>query len=247
MTLQGKGVGKTPVFPWRKAAKRRKTVGFRGCKRSLKPIFICRTGEAKVVDHSNLVSVDVTISVTFVTFCYSIIMKVLITGIAGTGKSTIVKALNERGIVSIDLHDVPGLFFWQNKETKEKVEYSPVQSKDWFDTVDRLCDITKLKEMLDQYTGIVMAGTSGGGSNQKEFLSLFDKVILLQSSPETLIHRMKTRTNKSGYGKTEAEQEDNLEWRKEFDPQILSYGAIPVSTEGTIDNVIQKIIEIIKV
>jgi broad-specificity NMP kinase len=138
-------------------------------------------------------------------------MKTLITGIAGTGKSTIVKALNERGVVSIDLHDVPGLFFWQNKETKEKVEYYPVHSKEWFDTVDRLCDINKLKEMLDQYTNIVMAGTTSG-SNQKNFLSLFDKVILLQSNPETLIYRMKTRTNKSGYGKTEAEQEDNIEW-----------------------------------
>lgn len=172
-------------------------------------------------------------------------MKTLITGIAGTGKSTIVKALNERNVVSVDLHDVPGLFFWQKKETKEKVEYSPVHSKEWFDTVDRLCDINKLKEMLDQYTDIVMAGTTSGG-NQKEFLSLFDKVILLQSNPQTLIHRMKTRTNKSGYGKTEAEQEDNIEWQKEFDPKMLSYGAIPISTEGTIEDVVQKIIEIIK-
>ena len=172
-------------------------------------------------------------------------MKILITGIAGTGKSTIVKALNERGIVSIDLHDVPGLFFWQNKETKEKVEYSPVHSKEWFDTVDRLCDIDKLKAMLTQHNDVVMAGTTSG-SNQKEFLSLFDKIILLQSSPETLNNRLKTRTNKSGYGKTEAEQEDNVEWQKEFDPEMLSYGAIPISTEGSISDVIQKIIEIIK-
>jgi dephospho-CoA kinase len=172
-------------------------------------------------------------------------MKILITGIAGTGKSTIVKALNERGIISIDLHDVLGLFFWQNKETKEKVEYSPVHSREWFDTVDRLCNIDKLKGMLDQYKNIVMAGTSGG-SNQKEFLSHFDKIILLQCSPQTFIHRMKTRINKSGYGKTKAEQDDNIEWQKEFDPQMLSYGAIPINTEGTIDEVAQKIIEVIK-
>jgi broad-specificity NMP kinase len=43
-------------------------------------------------------------------------MKILITGIAGTGKSTIVPALQERGITAIDLHDVPGLCFWQNKK-----------------------------------------------------------------------------------------------------------------------------------
>lgn len=95
-------------------------------------------------------------------------MKTLITGIAGTGKSTIVKALNERGVVAIDLHDVPDLFFWQDKATKEKVEYTPIHSRDWFDTVDRLCDIKKLKEMLDQHNDAVMAGTTSfTGSNSR--------------------------------------------------------------------------------
>lgn len=156
-------------------------------------------------------------------------MKVLITGITGTGKSTIVKTLNQKGITAIDLHDVSGLFFWRNKQTMEKVEYSPVYSKKWFENVDRLCDINNLKEMLNLYTDITMAGTTSD-SNQKEFLSLSDKVILLQSNPDTLIHRMETRINASGYGKTKAEQEDHIEWQKEFDSQLISEGAIPIST-----------------
>lgn len=173
-------------------------------------------------------------------------MKILITGIAGTGKSTIVKALNEKGILSIDLHDVPDLFFWQDKDTKEKVEYSPVVKKEWFDRVDRICNIEMLKKILDQNNNIIMAGTTSD-SNQKEFLSFFDKIILLQCNSETLIHRLQTRNNKSGYGKTKAEQEDNTEWQKEFDPYILSIGAIAVNTETSIKNVVKKIIEIIKI
>jgi broad-specificity NMP kinase len=172
-------------------------------------------------------------------------MKVLLTGVSGTGKSTIIKALNEREVFSIDLHDVPGLFFWQDKKTKEKVEYASVTSREWFDTVDRLCDINKLKKIFDQYDDIVMAGTISS-NDQQEFLSLFDKVILLQCNPETLIHRMETRTNKSGYGKTKAEQEDNIEWQKEFEPQLLSYGAIPVNPDEDLNNVVERIIEIIK-
>ena len=172
-------------------------------------------------------------------------MKTLITGIAGTGKSTIIKELNQRGIISLDLHDVPDLFFWQDKRTKTKVNYTPVHSRDWFDTVDRLCDINRLKEMFGQYDDIIMAGTTSGG-NQKEFLSLFDKIILLQCDTQILIHRMETRTNKSGYGRTKAEQEDNVEWQKEYDPLLISRGAIPVNTEGDIDEVVEKVIEIIK-
>ncbi len=170
-------------------------------------------------------------------------MKILLTGIAGTGKSTIVKALSERGIAAIDLHDVPDLFFWQNKVTKEKIEYTPGRPKEWFESVDRLCDIGKLKEILGQYTDIVAAGTTSG-SNQKEFLSVFDKIILLQADPATLIQRMQTRTNKSGYGKSKGEQEDNIEWQKEYDPLLLSLGAIPVDTKGNLDDVVNKIIEL---
>ncbi len=172
-------------------------------------------------------------------------MKILITGIAGTGKSTIIKALTEKGIAAVDLHDIPGLFFWQDKKTKEKVEYTPVHSKEWFDTVDRICDLNKLKEILGQYEDVVVAGTTSG-SNQKDFWSLFNKVILLQSDPQTLVHRMQTRENKSGYGKTKAEQEDNIEWQKEYDQLLLSQGAIPVNTEGNLGDVVDRIIEVIR-
>jgi broad-specificity NMP kinase len=171
-------------------------------------------------------------------------MKVLITGIAGTGKSTIVKALNERGVNSIDLHDVPELMFWQDKVTKNRVQYTPIHSRDWFDTVDRFCDISKLKDILNESENIVVAGTAG--DNQAEYFPLFDKIILLQCSPETLIYRMETRVNKSGYGKTKAEQEDNIAWQKEFDPEVLSHGAIPVDTGGSLDDAVDKIISLIQ-
>jgi shikimate kinase len=168
-------------------------------------------------------------------------MKTLITGIAGTGKSTIIRALNEQGIFAIDLHNIPGLFFWQNKITKEPIAYSPVYSQEWFETVDRICNIELLQKLLQEHPTIIAAGTTSG-SNQKEFLALFDKIILLQSNPETLTHRLQTRTNISGYGKTTAEQEDNIAWQKEFDPLMISYGAIPVTTEKSLEETVQQII-----
>ncbi len=172
-------------------------------------------------------------------------MKILLTGIAATGKSTIINALTQRGIDSLDLHEIPNLFFWQNKQTKEKVEYSPINSKEWFNSFERICDIKMLKEILARHNNIIVAGTTSE-DDPNNFLSCFDKIILLQAKPETIIYRMKTRNNKSGYGKTEAEQEDNIKWQKEFDLKILSFGAFPLTTEGDLDSTISKIIDLIE-
>jgi broad-specificity NMP kinase len=171
-------------------------------------------------------------------------MKTLITGVAGTGKSTIAKALREGGIFAIDFSEVSGMCYWQDEKTGEKVDYSPIHSQEWFKDKKRICDIGILKGMLDQKEDVVMCGLASG--NLAEQLPLFDKVILLQCSPYDLVHRLETRDNPSGYGKTKAEQDDNIEWQKEFDPQLLSYGAIPVSTEGELDSVVDKIIALIK-
>ena len=169
-------------------------------------------------------------------------MKILLTGVAGTGKSSITRELNKRGIAAIDLHGVKGLLYWRDKKTKERVPYSPGRPPEWFQSVERLCDIDMLKQMLAEHEDIFMAGTAGG--NEDEYYPLFDKVILLQCDPQTLIHRMETRTNTSGFGKTKSEQDGTIEWQKSFDPHALSRGAIPVNTFGDIDSVVDKILEI---
>ena len=168
-------------------------------------------------------------------------MKILITGVSGTGKSTISKALKERGIISIDFSDVHGMCCWKDLTTKEKVQYSPIESLDWFNNKNFFCDLNKLKEILDQHKNIVMTGVAGGST--MEYLPLFDKVILLQCSPEIFTHRMKTRI--PIYGKTKAEQENAINWQKEFDPLLISQGAIPINTEGNLDDVINKIIQVV--
>ncbi len=169
-------------------------------------------------------------------------MKTLITAVAGTGKSTIAKALNQRGVFAVDFSDVSGMCFWEDMNG-EKVEYSPIHSREWFSDKKRICDIEILKGILDQQEDVVVAGVASGNSH--EYLPLFDKVILLQCSPQDNIHRLQTRDNPSGYGKTKTEQEDNLEWQKDFDQQLLSYGAILVSTEGELDSAVDKIVALI--
>src|SRR3989344_3535377 len=165
-------------------------------------------------------------------------MKIVITGVAGTGKSTISKELNKKGVVSIDFKDVPGLSYWRNKTTKEKVEYPATGDLSWFDSHERICDLKRLKEILDEHKDLVVTGIASG--NQTECFNFFDKIFLLQCSPETIIRRMQTR--KTSWGKTKVEQDYTLQWQKVFDPLCLSLGLTPINTEGALDIVIDKII-----
>lgn len=165
-------------------------------------------------------------------------MKILITGVAGTGKSTISKELKKRGINAIDFSDIPDLCSWRDKTTKKEVKYlPPIEDRKWFDSNERICDLNKLKNILDKYKDIIIAGIASG--NQTEYLKFFDKVLLLQCNPETFINRMNNRV--PIFGKTDAERNFVVDWQKELDPILLSYGAIPINTEGTIDPVMEKI------
>ena len=166
-----------------------------------------------------------------------LIMKVFITGVAGTGKSTISKELNKRGVFSIDFSDHPEFRYWRDRTTKQKVEYAAANDKTWFDRNESVCDFDKLKEVLDQHENIVITGVATG----TEHLSLFDKVLLLQSSPETIIHRLETRDRV--FGKTKAEQDHVLEWQKEFDPELLAHGAISINTEESLSVVVDKVLK----
>jgi dephospho-CoA kinase len=165
-------------------------------------------------------------------------MKVLITGAPGTGKSTISKALNSRGIHSIDFSDISGLCFWRDRKTGEKIEYSPVNDIKWFEDKERICDKTKLQEVVDQYDDIVVTGVAR--DNQLEYLDLFDKVLLLQCRPETFVQRMIER--EKPYGKTQAERDMVVEWQKKLDPQYIAHGAISINAEGTAEEVLERIL-----
>lgn len=164
-------------------------------------------------------------------------MKVFITGVAGTGKSTIAKALNQRGITAVDFSDYPALRYWRHKITKERAEYSPNNSIAWFDEHECVCDLNELNKLFAQHENLVVAGVATG----TEALEFFDKIILLQCSPETIRHRMETRDRV--FGKKKEEQDNVIKWREEFDPMILSHGANPISTEGTLEGVVEKVIK----
>lgn len=165
--------------------------------------------------------------------------KVYITGFSASGKSTVAKELNKKGILTFDIDAVPGLCHWRNKETFKQADYYSGIGKDWIETHEWVCDIEILKQLLSTTNDkIVVVGIA---SNQSSYLSLFDKILFLHCPEATLIHRLNTRTE-NDFGKDPSEQKLLLSWHKEFEEKYMKRGAIPINTERPMLEVVDEII-----
>ena len=79
-------------------------------------------------------------------------------------------------------------------------------------------------------------------TNQEDFLYIFDKIILLECSPETFCKRIENRTD-NDFGKDKKVQEKILLRYKPYAEKMLNMGAISINTEKPINEVVDEIIE----
>jgi len=171
---------------------------------------------------------------------YHWFMKVFyITGNSGTGKSTVVEKLAERGVFSIDADSVKGLTHWVDKKTKEIVDWHPGMTKDWYWKHQYVCDKEKLINLINKSPKdiVVIAGLFNNRSN---LWGLFNKVFLLRCAEEIFIKRITERENHD-FGKHLLEQENILSWYENFEKEVLKEGAIPVNTDRPLVDVVNEI------
>ncbi len=164
-------------------------------------------------------------------------MKIFITGIPGTGKSTLAKGLSERGVAVHDIDSTAGLCHWRNKTSREKASYYTGIGRDWLDEHEYICDLEHTKRLLDSADIVVVVGMS---HNLEEILPLFDKVILLYCSEASFLRRLRTRTENE-FGKDAGEEATIQSWRQDFERRMLDRGAIPVDTDQPIETVIERV------
>jgi len=165
--------------------------------------------------------------------------KFCITGVSGTGKSSVIEELKKRGIDAFDIDSMEGLCHWRDETLGKRVEYYPGVGKEWLDKHYYFCDTKKLKEIMDGCDGAVVV--SGLASNQEEFLALFDKVFLFHCDEKIFLHRLDTRENHD-FAKDKSEQEHVLGYYKEFENEMREYGAVPIDTNAPLNNIVDKII-----
>lgn len=142
---------------------------------------------------------------------------------SGTGKSTALAELGRRGYEVVDT-DEPGWTAWCDKDG----------GYIWRDK--------RMAELLARDRDVTLY-VSGTVSNQGEFYSQFDAVILLSAPAEVILDRIQRRAT-NDYGKAAAERDLILRHLGEVEPLLRATCTHEIDAAQPIENVVMELIRI---
>lgn len=119
--------------------------------------------------------------------------RVLLTGMSGAGKSTVLAAIARRGFKTVD------------------TDY------DGWELPGAVWDEPRMSALLAEHGTVAVSGTV---QNQGRFYDRFEHVIYLRVPLEVLLERVRSRTN-NPYGKTAEQRADIAKYVAEVEPLIL--------------------------
>jgi dephospho-CoA kinase len=166
-------------------------------------------------------------------YLYLIVKRVLITGMSGTGKSTVIEQLSARGYKAIDL-DNDEYSEWITVDISDTL--TPEPGRDWVWRVDRVHELLS-KEDAD------ILFVSGCAENMGQFIPRFSHIILLTASADVLIKRLTARTNNS-FGKESYQVEQVLALQKTVEPLLRKVATRVIDTCAGINEVVLKVLSV---
>jgi shikimate kinase len=157
--------------------------------------------------------------------------RVLITGMSGTGKSTVVAALAARGHKAVDA-DEPGFSELVSVPDGELTGLGP--GIDWVWREDRI-------QALLSTPDADLLFVSGCAPNQGRFYAQFDHVVLLTAPAAVIAKRLATRTT-NPFGKDPDQLARTLLLQQEVEPLLRRGADFEVDTTAPLEEVVAAIL-----
>jgi gluconate kinase len=165
-------------------------------------------------------------------------VKILVTGQAGSGKSSVAAELSRRGFVAYDTDSMPDVTGFDSLETGEPVTWEELGHPLDFQRVAWNWRLDRLRELLESSDDVFVCAIT---SNAVENRHLFDRAFVLVPDRETLARRLRERTN-NAFGKHPAEAEPVLAHNDVIADEWRSRGGIPIDSARPLAQVVDEIL-----
>jgi len=160
------------------------------------------------------------------------VKRILVTGVSGVGKSTVVARLAELGFRAVDL-DSPEWSEWVDSPDGEGP--SPLQpGKDWVWREDRVQEL-----LAEDGEGALFV--SGCAPNLGVFRARFDGVVLLSVAAKVMAERLVHRTT-NAYGKHPEELARSLEFKETIEPLLRATADLELDSSEPLEQVVAEIV-----
>ncbi len=166
---------------------------------------------------------------------------VLITGVPGSGKSTVCSALQDRGYTAFDIESRDRLFTMIDTETGEQFEDFDPRDVSALKRSKYVCDTDALRELMDRPEDEDVVFYCGNATDHTELLPLFDQVFLLKPSEYELRARLRTRET-SSMGHDHNVRAWILRWKEEEEEDIRDRGATVINADPPVEDVVTQIL-----
>jgi shikimate kinase len=164
------------------------------------------------------------------------VKRVLVTGLSGTGKSSVLAELAARGYKTVDT-DYGG---WS-----ELVDVPPSDglTSGLSGNTDQLWREDRIAELLATEDAEVLF-IGGAAPNQGKFRTAFDHIVLLTAPASVMRERLTTRDN-NPYGKHPEELARALALKESTEPKLRRFADLEIDTRAPLDQVVAEILRLV--